>query len=83
MRGVALAYPILGEIAKFVGAAVRTPDRTVWPAKLDHELSAMLKVPEVQDRVSDGGMLADGPSMDVLVGYVKYIAALSCIALPG
>jgi hypothetical protein len=66
MRGVALPYPILGEIAKSVGAALRTPDRNVRPAKLEDEVSAMLKVREVQDRVSEGGMFADGPRMRLL-----------------
>jgi hypothetical protein len=75
MLGVALPYPSLCQPRHVIGPALGTDDLTVWPAKFGHELPAVLKIREPQNRLMESVWRFHESSMLQEPRYVKYIIA--------
>jgi len=72
---VALPHATLCKVCDLFGSARRTLHLPVRPAEINHELSAMLEIREVDYRVSEGGVVAHKPSMRLKSWDVNYIIA--------
>ena len=76
MLGVALPNPRLCQPRNVIGAAMRAPHDAVRPAQLHHELTAMLKISEVQNRIPEGCFAVHDSILPQNAWYVNYIIAL-------
>jgi|HubBroStandDraft_1064217.scaffolds.fasta_scaffold22605_3 hypothetical protein len=74
---VALPHAGLGAPSYTLGAAFGAGNLPVGPAQFHHELTAVLKVGEVQNRVSEGCFAVHDSSLPESVHHVKYIIASS------
>ena len=73
---VAFPNARLGKPRNPFGTAFGALHHAVRPAQLDHELAAVLKIREVQDRVSEGSFAVHNSSVAEPEHNVKYIIAL-------
>jgi hypothetical protein len=76
MPRVAFPYTRPGKPSQLSRTAVRAGDLAVRPAQFNHELSAMLKVREPQNRVSQRIGAFHGSSMHPILWNVKYVITL-------
>lgn len=74
--GVALPHASLCQPRNLLGAARRASDLAVRPAQFHHELAAMLKVREPDNRLVESVWRFHESSMRQTARYVKYIIAL-------
>ena len=77
MTAVALPNAGFFEKSDLLGATVRTSDLPIRPAKLYHELLAVLEVLEVDHRFSECFYAFHALNIAYFLRYVKYINALT------
>jgi hypothetical protein len=49
MPGIALPYPVLGEVGNLLSATARASNLAIWPAQFNHQRVAILVVGEVEN----------------------------------